>query len=138
MIDLTEYADAVNAGLAQGTPCVLSTVGKDGMPNLGLKGSVLVFDKDHLAYWERTRKQHFENVQGSDQVAILYVSFPKQKYLRFFGKAELHENDALRQQIMDRTVAPELERDPERKGVGVLVRVDKIIEGFGGATKTRD
>ena len=35
-----------------------------------------------------------------------------------------------REGIMGRTFQPELDRDPERKGVAVLIRVDKV----GGST----
>jgi hypothetical protein len=32
----------------------------------------------------------------------------------------------MRQNILKRTIKAELDKDPERKGYGVLVRVDKI------------
>ncbi|MFQ5916401.1 MAG: hypothetical protein ACE5I0_01170 [Candidatus Binatia bacterium] len=32
----------------------------------------------------------------------------------------------MRQKIMDRTIKAELDKDPERRGYGVLVRIDKI------------
>ena len=34
----------------------------------------------------------------------------------------------LRQQVMDRTIALELDRDPERKGAAVMVRIDKVLQ----------
>lgn len=42
-----------------GVPCLLATQGTDG-PNVSPKGSMLVFDDDHLAYWERSKKQALE------------------------------------------------------------------------------
>lgn len=137
MIDLTKYAENVDAGLEQGRPCIVATVDQDGMPDLGPKGSVLILDKDHLAYWERTGGQTLANVRNGSKVAVLYLNFAAQSYLRFFGVAELHENDEVRDQVMARVVQPELDRDPERKGYAVVVRVDKVIEGFGGETITR-
>ncbi len=137
-IDLTEYADAVNQALAEGTVCVLATQGADGIPNIGFKGSILVFDEDHLAYWERTRGQHLANVRHNPGVAVLYFSRERGKYLRIYGQAELHEDGPVREQIMVRVPEPELERDPERQGVGVLIRVDRLVEAFGGVSQQRD
>ena len=50
---------------------------------------------------------------------------------RFYGKATIHKDGDIRQQIMRRTVKGELDKDPERKGYGVLVRIDKI-RGYSG------
>ena len=42
--------------------------------------------------------------------------------------AELHRDGATREQIMAKTVEFELARDPERKGAGVLIRVDRVLQ----------
>lgn len=137
-IDLTEYTDAVGAALAQGHPCVLATAGEDGRPDIGPKGSVLVLDKHRLAYWERTRGAHLENVRRSPEVAVLFLDLQHGKYIRFFGRAELHEQGALREQVMQRVVKPELDYDPERKGIAVVIEVDRVLEPFGRGEMTRD
>ena len=137
-IDITEFADAVNSGLADGTPNVLVTVGADGSPDIGLKGSMMVFDKDHLAYWERTLGGHFSNLKQSVKVAVNYFNRDRRQYLRFFGEATVHDEGSMRQEIMRRTIPVELDRDPERRGVGVLIEVTKVIDAFGRRTLTRD
>jgi len=55
-IDLTEFSDAINIALEESSYCVVATCGPDG-PDVGYKGSMQVFDRDHLSYWERTRGQ---------------------------------------------------------------------------------
>jgi len=55
----------INNAWADGFPCLVATTGKDG-PNISPKGSMLVFDDRHLAYWERSKKQALANV-GHDQ-----------------------------------------------------------------------
>src|SRR5262245_15768606 len=62
-IDLTPYAGAINTGLAEGSFCVVATQGAQGIPDIGFKGSVQVFDRDHLSYWERTRGGHLANLR---------------------------------------------------------------------------
>jgi predicted pyridoxine 5'-phosphate oxidase superfamily flavin-nucleotide-binding protein len=137
-IDLTPYAGAINQALAEGTFCVLATEGEDGVPNIGFKGSIQVFDADHLAYWERTRGNHLANLRRGSGVAVLYFSRERGMYLRMYGRAELFEDGPVREQIMARTPEPELNRDPERQGIGVLIRVDRLVEAFGGVTQERE
>jgi len=42
----------INNAWDDGYPCLLATTGKDG-PNISPKGSMVVYDDQHLAYWER-------------------------------------------------------------------------------------
>ena len=35
--------------------CMLATIGEDG-PNISPKGSIIVLDDDHLAFWERSKR----------------------------------------------------------------------------------
>src|SRR5439155_8637998 len=49
----------INNAWVDGYPCMLATTGKDG-PNISPKGSMLVFDDQHLAYWERSKKKALE------------------------------------------------------------------------------
>jgi uncharacterized protein len=130
MIDLTDQMrDAVNSALAEGVPVVVATASKDGRPDLAFKGSVMVFDSEHLAYWERSFGETLANVQQNPQVCLLYRSRERGVAWRFYGVAEIHASDELRQQVMERVVQAELDRDPERKGMAVMVRVDRVIHG---------
>ena len=53
MIDLTEMAELVDRSGPDGYTMLVATASKDGAPDLAFKGSVMVWDKDHLAFWER-------------------------------------------------------------------------------------
>ena len=87
---------------------------------------------------QRTRGRHLANLRRNPGVAVLYFSRTRGTYLRLYGRAELHEGDAVREQIMGRVVEPELNYDPERRGIGVLIRVDRLVETFGGVAQQRD
>jgi hypothetical protein len=89
----------------------------------------MAWDKDHLAWWERALGTTFRNLQENPQVCLLYRNFPARAVWKFFGVAEVHTEGPLRDQVMARTVQQELDRDPERKGAAVIVRVDKIVMG---------
>lgn len=139
MIEITqEMADRIHNALANRTPCLLVTVSPEGYPDIGPKGSVMVFDKEHLAYWERTRRGQHRNVEANPKVAIYYYDLPGRVHWRFYGAAEVHKDGPIREQIMARTIKAELDRDPERKGYGVLVRVDRITNLAGQVLQQRE
>jgi hypothetical protein len=136
-IDLTVYAEAIAIAWQEGTACVLATCGTGG-PDLGPKGSMMVFDKDHLAYWERSRGQSLANLREAPGAAVMYLNRERRKFLRFYGVATLYEDGDIRGQVMARTPEPELNFDPERKGVAVLIRVDRVTDPFAGGGQQRD
>ena len=128
MIQLTQQMrELIDTALARGCPCVVGTASKDGMPNLGYKGSVMVFDDDSLAYWERTYQGTQHNLEENPQVMILFRDPATRAAWRFVGQATTHKDGPLREQVMARVVQPELDRDPERKGYAVIVKVDKVL-----------
>jgi uncharacterized protein len=132
MIQLTQQMrDLIDPALAKGTPCLVATASKDGIPNIGYKGSVMVFDDESLAYWERTRQGTQQNVEENPNVMILFRDPASRAAWRFVGKATTHKDGPLRDQVMARTVQAELDRDPERKGYAVIVKVDKVLPVTG-------
>ena len=61
-----------------GAPCLVATQGPNG-PNISPKGSMVVFDDDHLAYWERSKKQALENLGHDKRVCVIYANFKAQR-----------------------------------------------------------
>src|SRR5919109_1881167 len=105
---IDQMRELVNNALANGCPCVLATASADGEPDIGYKGSMMVFDDESLAYWERTRRQHLKNVKENPKVVVLFRDAKTRVGLRFHGTASVHEEGALRDQVMARTVKDEL------------------------------
>jgi hypothetical protein len=126
-LDLVQYADAVDNALRNQVPVVIAT-SLDGSPDLALKGSFMVWDHDHLAYWERALNQTLAGIRSNPRVAVL-VRPKGASPLRFYGEARLVEDAAQREAIYQRVVPEEQSRDPEKKGYAVLIRVDRIRQG---------
>jgi len=138
MIKLTdEMRKMVDPALANGCPCILASVSADGEPDIGYKGSMMIFDDESLAYWERTRRQHLKNVLQNPKVVVLFRDAKTRVNFRFHGTAAVHEQGALRDQVMARTVKDELDKDPERKGAAVVIRVDRVTNLGGQVLQTR-
>src|SRR3977135_4593687 len=122
---------------ADGAPCLLATQGADG-PNISPKGSMLVYDDEHLAYWERSKRQALENLEHDRRVAVIYANFKAQRdgglesgFLRFYGTAELHEEGAMREAIFQRLSKREQEHDGAAAGIGVLIKIEGAAAGRG-------
>jgi general stress protein 26 len=138
MIALTDQMrEMIDNALANGSPCILATAGADGEPDIGYKGSVMVFDNESLAYWERTRRQHLKNVQDNPKVVVLFRDPKTRVNFRFHGVATVHQDGPVREQVMSRTVKDELDKDPERKGAAVVIRVNKVTNLAGQVLQSR-
>ena len=137
-IELTqEMRERIDNALAEGNPMLVATSSGSGMPDLVYKGSLMVFDGEHLAWWERALGTTLRNLQENPQVCVMYRNPATRMAWKMFGVAELHEGDATRDEVMKRTIQLELDRDPERKGIGVVIRVDRVLE-LGKEVMRRD
>ncbi|HTM09897.1 MAG TPA: pyridoxamine 5'-phosphate oxidase family protein [Verrucomicrobiae bacterium] len=132
MIALTDQMrEMIDNALSNGCPCVLATAAADGEPDIGYKGSMMVFDNESLAYWERTKRQHLKNVTQNPKVVVLFRDPKTRLNFRFHGVAAVHEQGPVREAVMARTVKDELDKDPERKGAAVVIRVGKVTNLAG-------
>jgi hypothetical protein len=130
MIEFTEeMVTALNNSFEDKMIVEIASASKSGMPDISFKGSAFAWDKEHIAFWERSLGTTFRNLQENGQCCILYRNFAARQVWKFFGVAEVHTSGELRQQVMDRAVEAEVNRDPERKGEGIIVRIDKIVMG---------
>lgn len=128
-IDLAEFADAIDSAPFEYAVCSVATADTDGAPDISLKGSVMVFDRDRMAFWERAHGQTIENLRHNPKIAILYRNRERKiSGLRFYGVAEVLPSGDLREQVRARTVPAELEKDPDNKGIAVVIRVDRVSD----------
>jgi len=127
MIKFTdEMKERIGSAFRDRKYCLLATASKDGLPSVSFRGSIFVWDDEHLAYWERSRFSGAEHIEENPNVVVFYFDLPARLGWRFIGQAILYKGGEMRQKIMDRTIKDELDKDPDRKGYGVLIRVDKI------------
>ena len=134
---LDQMKEMIDPALANGCPCILATVSGDGEPDIGFKGSMMVFDKQSLAYLERTKRVHLKNLKENPKVIVLFRDAKTKVAWRFHGTATLHESGPIWEQGMARTVKEELDKDPERKGIIVQIRLDRITNMGGQVQQSR-
>jgi hypothetical protein len=120
-----------------GYPCLVATNGPAG-PNISPKGSMIVFDDGHLAYWERSKRTALENLAHDKRVCVIYANFKAQRdgvlesgFLRFYGSAELHESGPVREAIFAKLLPREQTHAGADTGIGVVVTIDKAADARG-------
>ena len=120
-----------------GYPCLLATQGEHG-PNISPKGSMVVYDDDHLAYWERSKKGALANLEHDKRVCVIYANFKAQRdgllpsgFLRFYGTAELHEDGPVHAKIFSLLLPREQTHVGADTGIGVLVKIERAADVRG-------
>lgn len=128
-IDLREFADAVdNARTDLNTGLVASA--HEGWPDLSLRGSLLVLDTDHIAWWERGRRETYAGIETNPRAAVFVRNPTRDKRtLRFYGEARIVTDPAERERVWNRVVQVEKDMDPQRRGIAVIMRVDRVRAG---------
>ena len=133
----TEMRELIDNALANKMPCILATASKHGQPNTSFRGSMMVFDDETLTYWDRGKRQSLHDMIENPRVCVMFRHPDKRIVWRFFSEALIHRDGPVRQQVLARVVQPELDRDPERQGVAVVIRVNKILSVTGEVLQER-
>ena len=132
-IDLLLFSDIVDNARTdheQALTTGLVATSNDSQPDVALKGSLMVWDKDHLAWWERSKRETLAAVATNPRVAV-FVRNPTRdrRTLRFYGTARVVDDPELREQVWSRVRQVEKDTDKEKQGVAVIVRVDRVRAG---------
>ena len=123
--------DIILSAWADDHVCHVGTVCQAG-PNISPKGSMIVFDDNHLAYWERSKRKALANLQHDPRVVVIYSNMKmlrdgpiKAPALRFYGTAAVHETGPVKDAIFANLLKREQEHDGADKGVGVLITLTR-------------
>ena len=120
--------------------CLVATVLPNGFAQVTPRGSTMVYDDDHLALWERGKGSTNANLQNGSKVTVFLRKPPlreagilsKGGIARFYGLAAIHRAGHAYEEVWRRLVQPEKDRDPDKKGFAVLIRVERA-EDLDGA-----
>lgn len=126
--------DLIRSAWDDGAPCLVATIGPDG-PNISVKGSMVVVDDQHLAYWERSKRQALENLGHDKRICIIYANFKAQRdgvldsgFLRFWGTAEFYESGPMHDMIFNMLLPREQTHVGADTGIGVLVKIERSAD----------
>jgi hypothetical protein len=132
-VELVQFSEIVDNARTdgekgQGTGLVATSNG--GQPDVALKGSLMVWDADRLAWWERGRSETEAALRANPRVAVLVRNVVRdRRTLRFYGEARIVDDAVLRERVWERVSQVEKEGDPEKNGFAVIMRVDRVRAG---------
>ena len=113
--------------------CLVGTVQPNGFAQISPRGSTMVYDDEHLALWERGKGSTNAMLRDGAKVTVYLRKpplreagvLPKGGIARFYGTAEIHRSGAAYEEVWRRLVQPEKDRDPDKKGFAVLIKVER-------------
>ena len=121
--------------------CLVGTVLPSGFAQVSPRGSTMVFDDEHIALWERGKGSTNENLRDGTKVTVFLRKpalresglLPKGGIARFYGLAAIHRSGPAYEEVWQRLVQPEKDRDPDKKGYAVLIKVERAEDLDGKA-----
>jgi hypothetical protein len=122
---------------------LVGSVMPDGFAQITPRGSAMVFDDEHMALWERGRGSTTASLHDGSKLTIFFRKaqlresgmLPKGGIARFFGTATVHKSGAVYDQIWQRLIQPEKDRDPDKKGFAILIKIERAEDLDGEALK---
>ena len=113
--------------------CLVATVLPSGFAQVSPRGSTMVFDDEHLALWERGKGSTNASMKDGSKVTVFFRKpalreagiLPKGGLARFYGTARIVKSGPEYEEVWRRLVQPEKERDPDKKGFAVLIKVER-------------
>ena len=99
----------------------------------------MVFGDEHIALWERGRGSTTENLSDGSEVTNFFRKsslrgegiLPLAGIARFYGIAAIHKSGQVYEEVWNRLIQPERERDPEKKGFAILIQIDRSEDLLG-------
>jgi hypothetical protein len=119
--------------------CLVGAVLPDGFAQITLRGSTMAYDDDHFALWERGRGSTNANLADGAKVTVFFRKpqlradgvLPNGGVARFYGTATSYKAGAVYDEVWRRLVQPEKDRDPDKKGYAVLIKVERAEDLAG-------
>ena len=113
--------------------CLVGTVLPNGWAQVSPRGSTMVFDDEHLALWERGVGTTTENLADGTRITVFYRNqklrdsgqLPRGGVARFYGTVKIHKSGPVYEEIWKRLIEPERKNDPQKKGFGALITVER-------------
>ena len=113
--------------------CLVGTVLPNGYAQITPRGSTMVYDDEHFALWERGKGSTNASLRTEPRSPSISASrrcasrgcCRRAASRASTASAKIHKSGPIYEEIWQRLVQPEKDRDPEKKGFGVLIKVER-------------
>jgi hypothetical protein len=123
--------------------CLVGTVLPNGFAQITPRGSTMVFDAEHIGLWERGSGSTADNMTDGTKVTVYFRKpqlreegvLPRGGIARFYGTAKIYRSGPEYEEVWRRLVQPEKDRDPDKKGYAVLIKIERAEDLAGEPLK---
>ena len=123
--------------------CLVGSVLPNGFAQITPRGGTMVYDDEHIGLWERGSGSSAEAMSDGSKLTIYFRKpslreeglLPRGGIARFYGTAKIYKSGPVYDEVWRRLVQPEKERDPEKKGYAVLIKVERAEDLAGEPLK---
>ena len=113
--------------------CLLASVLPSGFAQVTPRGGTMVYDDEHIGLWERGKGSTTGNLTDGTPLTVFFRKpqlreegvLPKGGIARFYGRAKIYKSGPVYEEVWQRLVQPEKDRDPEKKGFAVLIEIER-------------
>jgi hypothetical protein len=124
--------EAVNGSFASGA-MIFASVAPDGQPILSLRGSAQAFSATQLAFWARNAEGGTVGSLAEHPKMTAFLRDPRNRTnLFFYGSARPVQTETDRMTVYNHSPEPERAADPEIKGTGVIMDLERVEGTFSG------
>lgn len=130
-----DLKELVNSALASGNPLLLAYVDPEGSAHLSFRGSTHVWSDTALAVWVRNPEGGLlPALENNAHVTFWYRRSEPITIYQFWGRARVQNDEETREKVY--TGSPEAEQrvDAQRRGIPVIVELDRIEGRVGRET----
>ncbi len=105
--------------------CFAATVTPDGHPNLSPKGTIRVWDDEHIFFCDIASPNTRRNLETNPWIEVNVIDPLSRRGYRFLGKATLHRDDDIYRKAVER-ISKEENASYQVQSV-VLIRVERAV-----------
>jgi len=121
-----EMKEMINNAYDNRTPVVVVYVDANGQPSMSLRGTAQAWSDTQIALWARATSNMPQELKERPKVTLWYRDPATRTTLQFRGRAHQDDDPQVRDLVFDRSPANEQAADPERKGVVIIVDLDRV------------
>lgn len=112
--------------LGEGRLAYVATSSEEGVPNVVPKGSLGVFDDDHLVFADLYSQKTRKNIEANPHVAVAVVNPPAYEGYQFKGRAEILDSGAAFERATE--IVDSIKMDPSKVKYAVVITIEEIYD----------
>ena len=124
-----EIREAIASAFDNGNIVTVAYNGDDGWPRVSRRGSTQVTGPQQLAIWLRKRDDGVAKAMGSrPEVTLFYLDLADRGVVyTFYGLGIVPDDPVVNDQVWAATPQREQAQDPDRRGVALIVELQRVV-----------